>query len=118
MHAARVSANGGIKYIDSDPRNDEERESGKEVSRIGEFQEMECAILTKIRRGGADATRTVSLGKGKTHFYSILGVLQRFDEEKNYKDQDDELYDMWERKWDVKWDVYSMVVGYYEKYPD
>jgi hypothetical protein len=115
VHAARVSAKyGGIKYIDCDPRNDEERESGKEVSRIGEFREMDCAILTKIRRGGTDATRTISLGKGKTHFYSILGVLEGFDKEKDYKDQDDELYDMWEREWDV----YSMVVDYYEKYPN
>jgi hypothetical protein len=41
-------------------------------------------------------------------------VLEGFDKEKDYKDQDDELYDIWEREWDV----YSMVVDYYEKYPD
>jgi hypothetical protein len=38
-------------------------------------------------------------------------VLEGFDKEKDYKDQDDELYNMWEREWDV----YSMVVDYYEK---
>ena len=38
MHAARVSAKYvEIKYNDCDPSKDEERESGKEVSRIGEF---------------------------------------------------------------------------------
>ena len=31
-----------------------------------------------------------------------------------YKDQDESLYDVWEREWNV----YSMIIDYYEKYPD
>jgi hypothetical protein len=111
VYAARVSAKyGGIKYIDCD-KEDEEDES---VGKIGEFRELDCAVLTKIRRGGADATRTVSVGRGFSHFYSILGVYKGFEIGTDYKEQDESLYDMWEREWDV----YSMIIDYYEKYPD
>ncbi len=37
-----------------------------------------------------------------------------FDKEKPYGDQDEKLYDMWEREWDV----YSMIIDFYDKYPD
>ena len=111
VYAARVSAKcGGIKYIDCD-KEDEEDES---VGMIGEFRELDCAVLTNIRRGGADATRTVSVGRGFSHFYSILGVYKGFEIGTDYKEQDESLHDMWEREWDV----YSMIIDYYEKYPD
>ena len=83
------------------------------MARLGEFLILDCAILTKIKKG-AGVTRTLSVGKGKTHFFSLLGVYEGFDKEKPYGDQDEELYDMWEREWDV----YSMIIDFYDKYPD
>jgi hypothetical protein len=43
-----------------------------------------------------------------------LGVYKGFEKGTDYKEQDESLYDMWEREWDV----YSMIIDYYEKYPD
>ena len=83
------------------------------MARLGEFLTLDCAILTKIKKG-AGGTRTVSVGKGKTHFFSLLGVYEGFDKEKPYGDQDEELYDMWKREWYV----YSMIIDFYDKYPD
>ena len=47
------------------------------MGKIGEFRELDCAVLTKIRRGGANAMRTASINRACSHFYSILGVYKR-----------------------------------------
>ena len=58
MYDARVSAKyGGITYIDYD----KEEEEGESVGKIGAFRGLDFAVLTKIRRGGADATSTVTI---------------------------------------------------------
>ena len=106
IHAARISAKyGGLKFLDED-KDDQ----------VGEFRELDCAILTKCRKGrGKDGgTRTRKKGPGQTHFYSILGVYEGFQPELNLECQVDSVYDCFERFWDV----YEMIIDYYKKNPD
>jgi hypothetical protein len=106
IHAARISAKyGGLKFLDED-KDDQ----------VGEFRELDCAILTKCRKGrGKDGgTRTRKKGPGQTHFYSILGVYEGFQPELKLECQVDSVYDCFERFWDV----YEMIIDYYKKNPD
>ena len=81
---------------------------------MGAFRELDNAVLAKFKRGGADNVRNVSIGIAFRHFYSILGVYEGFEKGTDYMEQDGSLCDMWDRESDV----YSMIIDYYEKYPD
>ena len=84
------------------------------MGKIGELRELDCTVLTNIKSGGTNATRTVSIGRGFSHFCSILVVYKGFEKGTVYKEQDESLYDMWKREWDG----YFMIIDYYERYPD
>ena len=81
---------------------------------VGTFRELDCKILTKCKRVGKTRTRTQKAGRGLGFFFSILGVYDAYDPELGSKNQSDMVYDIWERYWDT----YSMIIDYYEKYPD
>ena len=102
--AAKVSAKGGgLKYLDAD-RDD----------MVGTFCELDCAILTKCKKVGKTRTRTQKAGRSFGYFNSILGVYDAYDPVWGLENQFDMVYDIWERYWDT----YSMIIDYYEKYPD
>ena len=68
----------------------------------------QCKKVKKTR------TRTQKDGRGLGYFYSILGVYDAYNPELGLENQSDMVYDIWERYWDT----YSMIIDYYEKYPD
>jgi hypothetical protein len=104
VHAAKVSARyEGLKNLDAD-RDD----------MVGTFRELDCAIPTKRKKIGKTRTRTQKAGRGLGYFYSILGVHDAYDTVFGLENQSDMVYDIWERYWDT----YSMIIDYYEKYPD
>ena len=43
-----------------------------------------------------------------------MGIYEGYEKGTDYKEQDESWYDMWEREWDV----YSMIIDFYDKYPD
>ena len=73
-----------------------------------------CAFLTKFKKFGKTWTRTQKAGRGLGYFYSILGVYDAFDPGLGLENQSDLVYDIWERYWGT----YSIIIDYYEKYPD
>ena len=81
---------------------------------MGTFGELDCAILTKCKKVGKTITRTQKAGGGLGHFYSILGVYDAYDPGLGLENQSDLVYDIWERYWGT----YSIIIDYYEKYPD
>lgn len=88
IHAARVlDKHDGLKFMDAN-RDDQ----------VGTLMELDCAILTKCKKGRNKdpGTRTNEKGPRQTHFYSILGVYEWYDPELRLECQVEPLHDCFE----------------------